>query len=217
MVQNARWIARAVEIPVVCDADTGYGNALNVARTVEEYESAGAAAIHLEDQVFPKRCGFLEGKQVIPLDEMLPKLRAACDARSDPDFVIIGRTDALQPHGWDEAERRARAYAEAGADLVFVDGIRTLADLDRYAERLSDLPRVYNGELVPAAQVAERGFKLMIHTATLGVAFRAMRDAMAELARNGALAAGQDPRLFAEMVELLGVPEQLERAAKYER
>ena len=217
MAQNARWIARAVGIPVVCDADTGYGNALNVARTVEEFESAGAAAIHLEDQVFPKRCGFMEGKQVIPLEEMLPKLRAACDARGDPDFVIIGRTDALQPHGWDEACRRARAYAEAGADLVFVDGIRTLADLDRYAESLSDLPCVYNGELVPAAQVAERGFKLMIHTATLGAAFRAMRDAMAELASTGALAAGQDPRVFAEMLELLGVPEQLERAAKYER
>ncbi len=133
MVSNARSIARAVENPAICDADTGYGNALNVTRTVREYEDAGAAAIHIEDQVWPKRCGFLEGKEVIALEDMVPKLRAACDARRDPDFVIIARTDALQPHGWDEAERRARAYFEAGADLVFVDGIRTLEDLDTYA------------------------------------------------------------------------------------
>ncbi len=217
MVSNARSIARAVEIPAICDADTGYGNALNVTRTVREYEDAGAAAIHIEDQVWPKRCGFLEGKEVIALEDMVPKLRAACDARRDPDFVIIARTDALQPHGWDEAERRARAYFEAGADLVFVDGIRTLEDLDTYAERLADLPRLYNGQLVPVDEVAERGFRLMIHTGTLGAAFRAVRDAMAELRRSGEIREGQDPRLFADMIELLGVSQALALAAKYER
>ncbi len=217
MVSNARSIARAVEIPAICDADTGYGNALNVTRTVREYEDAGAAAIHIEDQVWPKRCGFLEGKEVIALEDMVPKLRAACDARRDPDFVIIARTDALQPHGWDEAERRARAYFEAGADLVFVDGIRTLDDLDTYAERLADLPRLYNGQLVPVDEVAERGFRLMIHIGTLGAAFRAVRDALAELRRSGEIREGQDPRVFADMIELLGVSEALALAAKYER
>ena len=217
MVSNARSIARAVEIPVICDADTGYGNTLNVTRTVREYEDAGAAAIHIEDQVWAKRCGFLEGKEVIALEDMVPKLRAACDARRDPDFVIIARTDALQPHGWDEAERRARAYFEAGADLVFVDGIRTVEDLDTYAERLADLPRLYNGQLIPVDEVAERGFRLMIHIGTLGAAFRAVRDALAELRRSGEIREGQDPRVFADMIELLGVSEALALAAKYER
>ncbi len=149
MLANLRPLAGAVDVPVVADADTGYGNEINVARTIREYEDAGAAGLHIEDQVWPKRCGFLEGKQVIPAEQMIPKLRAACDARRDPDFVIIARTDALQPHGWDEAERRARAYAEAGADLVFVDGIASRHDLDEYARRLADLPRLYNGALVP--------------------------------------------------------------------
>jgi 2-methylisocitrate lyase-like PEP mutase family enzyme len=138
MAANARWISKAVEIPVICDADTGYGNPLNVLRTVEEFEDAGAAALHIEDQIWPKRCGFLEGKQVIPLDEMVQKVRAACDGRTDPNLVIIARTDALQGEGWGGTEERARSYFEAGADLVFVDGIRTITDLDEYSRRLSD-------------------------------------------------------------------------------
>ncbi|MBW2413131.1 MAG: isocitrate lyase/PEP mutase family protein [Deltaproteobacteria bacterium] len=215
MVANARSIAGAVDIPVICDADTGYGNALNVARTVGEYESAGAAALHIEDQVWPKRCGFLQGKEVIPMDDMLPKLRAALDARADPDFVVIARTDALQPHGWDEAEKRARAYSDAGADLVFVDGIRSVADLDEYQKRLGDLACVYNGQLEPSGAIGERGFKLMIHIATLGVAYLAMRDAMRELHETGSVRAAEDPRAFGEMVSLLGAAEALERAEKY--
>src|SRR5579864_7776415 len=125
MVANVRAIAHAVDLPVICDADTGYGNPVNVWRTVREYEDAGAAARHIEDQVFPKRCGFLAGKQVIPMDEMLPKVRAACEARRDPNLVIIGRCDALAVNGWDDVERRCRVYLEAGADLIFVDGIKT--------------------------------------------------------------------------------------------
>src|SRR6516162_848293 len=129
MVQNVRAIAHAVNVPVICDADTGYGNPLNVRRTVREYEEAGAAALHIEDQVWPKKCGFLAGKQVIPLEDMVPKVRAACDARSDPALVIIARSDALAVNGWDDVVRRCRAYHAAGADLLFVDGIRTLEDL----------------------------------------------------------------------------------------
>jgi 2-methylisocitrate lyase-like PEP mutase family enzyme len=216
MVENARSIARAVSVPVVSDADTGYGNPINVVRTVHEFESAGVAAIHIEDQVWPKRCGFLEGKQVIPLEEMVPKVRAACAERSDPDFVVIARTDALQSNGWDDAERRARAYRDAGADLVFVDGIRTLEDLETYAQRLGDLPLVYNGQLLPAGELEERGFALNLHMGAFGAAFRAVRDALHELRSSGRVAGGEDPRLFAELIALLGVPEVLELGRRYE-
>ncbi len=216
MVDNVRTLARSVRIPLICDADTGYGTALNVIRTVHAYEDAGAAALHLEDQVWPKRCGFLEGKQVIPLDQVLPKLRAACGERRDPDLVIIGRTDALEPEGWDSVERRARAFMEAGVDLVFVDGIRTLEDLDRYTERLDDLPRLYNGQLLPVREIEERGFKLMIHPATLGVVFTSVRDAFRELSESGQVSRSGSPSDFAELVRLLGVRDTLETAQKYE-
>jgi 2-methylisocitrate lyase-like PEP mutase family enzyme len=215
MVENVRSIARAVAIPVICDADTGYGNPINVARTVWEYEDAGAAALHIEDQVWPKRCGYLMGKEVISLEQMAEKVRAACDARRHPDLVIIARTDALQPHGWEEVERRARAYRDAGADLLFVDGIRSLEDLDTYAKRLGDLPLLYNGQLLPVAELARRGFEIMIHSGTLGVAFRAMRDAMNELHATGQIRGADDPALFGELIHLLGVQEVLERARKY--
>lgn len=216
MSENVRTLARSVAVPVICDADTGYGNALNAARTVREYEDAGAAALHLEDQAWPKRCGFLAGKQVIPLAQMLPKLRAALDARRDPDLVLIARTDALQPEGWDEAERRARAFVEAGADLVFVDGIRSLQELDTYAERLADLPRLYNGQLLPPAEIEARGFRVMIHTATLAVAFEAMRRALRELRETGRVPGAEDPRTFADLLGVLGVAEALEQGRRYE-
>jgi 2-methylisocitrate lyase-like PEP mutase family enzyme len=215
MVENVRILARCVEIPIVCDADTGYGNPLNVMRTVREYERAGAAALHIEDQVWPKRCGFLEGKAVVPLEDMVSKVRAACDARGDSDLVIIARTDALEPEGWESAEGRARSYRDAGADLVFVDGIRSLRDLDAYSERLADLPRLYNGQLVPAREIEQRGFRLMIHTGTLAIAFRAVRDAMTELRGSGAIRGAADPQTFGELVALLGVGTALETEKKY--
>jgi 2-methylisocitrate lyase-like PEP mutase family enzyme len=215
MTQNAQIIAGAVSVPVICDADTGYGNPLNVIRTVEAFEDVGAAALHIEDQVWPKRCGFLGGKAVVPSEEMIPKVRAAVEARRDPDFVVIARTDALQPEGWDAVETRARAYRDAGADLIFVDGVRSVEDLDTYARRLGDLPCVYNGQLETPERIAERGFRLQIHIGTLPVAFRAMRDALAELRASGAVDADWDAD-FDAMVEFLGVPEALERARKYE-
>jgi 2-methylisocitrate lyase-like PEP mutase family enzyme len=215
MVENVRTIAGAVELPVICDADTGYGNPLNVMRTVESYERAGAAALHIEDQVWPKRCGFLAGKQVIDAAQMEQKVRAACDARDDPQLVIIARTDALEPEGWDAAEARARRYRDAGADLVFVDGIRTLDDLDEYARRLDDLPRLYNGQLASADEVESRGFRVMIHPGTLAAVYRALRDAMLELRETGRLGADDDPTLFVELIRTLGVPEALERSSRY--
>ena len=136
MAGNVARIVEASGLPVIADADTGYGNPLNVQRTVKAYERAGAAALHLEDQVFPKKCGFFEGKRVIPAAEHVQKIKAACDAHASDEFVIIARTDALAVTGWDDVVDRVHAYREAGADVVFVDGIRTRADLDAYIDRV---------------------------------------------------------------------------------
>lgn len=215
MVQNVRAIAHAVNLPVICDADTGYGNPLNVWRTVREYEEAGAAALHIEDQVWPKKCGFLAGKQVIPMEDMVGKVRAACDARRDPAFVIIARTDALAVNGWDDVVRRGRAYRAAGADLIFVDGIRTLDDLKTYTARLGDLPLLYNGALLPVAELARFGFKLTIHISSLMAAYVNFRDALRQLKATGVMDVPFDRHLFEELTELMGVPAAEALAAKY--
>ena len=215
MVENVRTIARSVQIPVICDADTGYGNPVNVWRTVNEYERAGAAALHIEDQVWPKRCGFLAGKQVIPQDEMVPKVRAACDARRNPDTVIIARTDALAVNGWDDVVRRATAYREAGADLIFVDGIRTLDDLHNYAGRLKNLPLLYNGQLLPVAELARHGFKLTIYSGTLLHYYQSARNALSELKQTGALKPVAQDNAFRELIDLLGVDEMDALGKKY--
>ena len=214
MVANARYIANAVAVPVIADADTGYGNAINVWRTVREYEQAGVAAIHIEDQSFPKKCGFFEGKQVIPVDEMVGKLRAALDARSDSDFVIIARCDAYAVNGWEDTVARCRAYADAGADMVFVDGIRTIEDLKAYASDLSDLPRLYNGDLLPTQEVAAMGYQVMICGSTIWLVYKAVRDAFDELREVGKV----DPARYAsrdDVANLLGLPEVYRMERKY--
>ena len=131
MVENARRISNAVEIPVIADADTGYGNHLNVIRMVEEYEKAGVAAFHIEDQVSPKRCGHMEGKKVIPTEEMVPKIRAAIASRKDKDLVLIARTDAIAAEGFDAAIRRGNTYREEGADVIFVEAPTTIEQLEK--------------------------------------------------------------------------------------
>jgi 2-methylisocitrate lyase-like PEP mutase family enzyme len=215
MVDNVRAISRAVDAPVICDADTGYGNPLNVWRTVREFEDAGASALHIEDQVFPKRCGFLEGKQVIPIETMTHKVRAACDARRDPNLVIIARTDALQTGGWDDVERRARAYRTSGADLVFVDGIKSVDDLKRYAEKLGDLPLVYNGDLIPIDELKKYPFKIAIHIGTMLTVFDAIRTTMTELRRTGRLSIGTGSGVFEDFIRLMGVDEFAALEKKY--
>jgi 2-methylisocitrate lyase-like PEP mutase family enzyme len=217
MLEAVRAVAGAVDIPAVCDADTGYGGVLNVQRTVREYERAGAAGLHIEDQVWPKRCGFFEGKQVVAGEEMCAKVRAACDARRDPAFVIIARTDALAPHGWEEAERRARAYRAAGADLVFVDGIRGAKDLDEYMRRLGDLPLVYNGTQGDASELARRGVRLQLHPGSFAALVRAARDAMRALAQGQSPAGETDFAALAELLDVLGVDDALKRVQRYER
>ncbi|MCS7207592.1 MAG: isocitrate lyase/PEP mutase family protein [Dehalococcoidia bacterium] len=215
MVQNARYIAAAVRTPVLCDADTGYGNPINVWRTVREYEDAGVAGIHLEDQVFPKKCGFFEGKQVVPLEEHVQKIRAALDARRDKDFVIIARTDALAVHGWEETIRRCRAYRAAGADLVFVDGIRTQEDLETYARALPDIPKLYNGMLRPVKEVERMGFKIMIAGATIGVIYRALKDAFTHLKRKGTVDTPWMDIIRTEVADVLGLPQIYEMERRY--
>jgi 2-methylisocitrate lyase-like PEP mutase family enzyme len=216
MLQNVRAIAHAVKVPVICDADTGYGNPINVWRTVREYEEAGAAALHLEDQVWPKKCGFLGGKQVIPMEQMVPKVRAACDARRDRNFVIIARTDALAVNGWDDVVTRARAYREVGADLIFVDGIRTVDDIKQYASKLGDLPLLYNGGLLPVKELAAYGFKVTIHTSSLMASYVHFRDAMRELKETGSIKIPGEGKVFGELIKLMGVPEVEALAKKYQ-
>ncbi len=134
MVQNATRINTTIGVPLIADADTGYGNELNVVRTIREYERAGVAAIHMEDQEFPKKCGHLDNKKVIPADAYIAKIRAAADARSDPDFIIIARTDARAVIGFDEAIARANAALEAGADIAFVEAPQTLDEVKAVPE-----------------------------------------------------------------------------------
>src|SRR5262250_1789703 len=147
MPLNARYIAGAVTVPVIADADNGYGNAINVIRTVREYVATGIAGVHIEDQAIPKRCGHVAGRQVIPLDEAVGKYRAAARARdeADPDFVLIARTDARGAHGGslDEAIRRANAYLEAGADMAFVEGPTSLDEVRRICKEVHG-PVFYN-------------------------------------------------------------------------
>ncbi len=223
MAQNLRHICRATNLPVVADADTGYGNIINVRRTVREYERAGVAGFHIEDQVFPKKCGFMEGKEVIPMAEHVQKVKAALDARTDPDTVIIARTDALAPNGWEDALARARAYREAGADLVFVDGIRTLEELDIYSKELAlqGIPCLYNGGLVTAEEAQRKGFKIQILAGlALAAVFKSATAAMQELNASGTtrqtVAQFGPPGEGETVNDILGVPEVYELEQRYD-
>ena len=187
MVSNAKYIAGAVDIPVICDADTGYGNPLNVQRTIREYEGAGVAGVHIEDQLFPKKCGFFAGKQVIRQEEAVQKIKAALDARVDPDFVIIARCDAYAVTGWEDTIERCNSYMEAGADLVFVDGIKSQDDIANYSRDMADLPRMYNGDLANTKQMDDLGYKIMICGSTIWLIYKQLKDAFTELMEEGAV------------------------------
>lgn len=223
MAQNLRHICRATELPVVADADTGYGNIINVRRTVREYERAGVAGFHIEDQVFPKKCGFMEGKAVIPLEEHAQKIRAALDARSNPDTIIIARTDALAPNGWEDALTRARAYHSVGADLIFVDGIRTLDELNIYSKELAlkGIPCLYNGGLVTAEEAQSKGFKIQILAGlSLAAVFKSATAAMQELNSSGTtrqtIAQYEQPLEGETVNDILGVPAVYELEQRYD-
>lgn len=224
MVDNVRRIVDAVERPVIADADTGYGNAINVVRTVRAYEQAGVAGLHLEDQVMPKKCGHMSGKAVIPAAEMAGKIRAAADARRDPDLVLIARTDAAAVHGLDEAISRARAFAEAGADVLFVEAPTSEDDIVRVATELSGVaPLVFNwaegGRTPPLSleRIAELGFSLVIYPiATLLAATAGVRSVLATIKRDGTpLAAMDGLPTFDAFTDLIGLPEVRELEERY--
>jgi 2,3-dimethylmalate lyase len=168
MVTQAHNLANATSLPVIADADTGYGNAINVVRTVKEFEAAGVAAIHLEDQVTPKRCGHFEGKQVVSENEMIGKLKAAVDSRHDSDFVIIARTDARAVLGLEPAIDRANAYVEAGADVIFFEAPQSLQELETIVRSI-DAPLLVNMDegtktpLLKFGQLEDMGFKIVIY------------------------------------------------------
>lgn len=214
MLENARIISSSVDIPLICDADTGYGNPLNVIRTIREYERAGVAALHLEDQQWPKRCGYMAGKAVIPSAEMIQKLRAALDTRRD-GLLIIARTDALQAHGWNEVEDRARAYRDEGADLVFVDGIGS-SDLEEYARRLGDLPLVFNNvPLVGMQSLIDLPFSLVLHPGSLMALLIAVHQAMEDLMNTGEVPLAQSADAFSLALKALNAQRYFELAEHY--
>jgi carboxyvinyl-carboxyphosphonate phosphorylmutase len=190
-VDNARRITRAVSVPVLVDADTGYGNPLNVWRTVRDLESLGAAGIFLEDQIWPKRCGHMMGKDVISKDEYLPKLKAAVEARKSKDFIIVARTDARAPIGLEEAIERGKAYKKAGADVIFVEAPRSVEELKKVADEI-DAPLVANmiedgvTPTLPAKELLKLGYRIAVFPlSTLYSATYAMREVLTELKKTG--------------------------------
>jgi 2,3-dimethylmalate lyase len=224
MVDNARRIVSAVDVPVIADADTGYGNAINVVRTVQLYEQAGVAGIQLEDQVMPKKCGHMSGKALIGADEMVGKIRAAVEARTDPDLVIIARTDAVAVQGLDEALQRARAFAEAGADLLFVEAPTSEEDIARVAKELAGVaPLVFNwaegGRTPPLSldRIAELGFSLVIYPiGTLLAATAGIRSLLATLKSEGTpVSALTAVPTFEEFTDLIGLPEVQELEQRF--
>jgi 2-methylisocitrate lyase-like PEP mutase family enzyme len=215
VVQQAARIVAATRLPVVVDADTGYGNPLNVMRTVAELERVGVAAIQLEDQVTPKRCGHFSGKEVIPTEEMVQKLHAAREARSDPALVLIGRTDAAAVLGFDEAIARGRAYAAAGADVLFVEAPRTVEELRRIPRELPDVPHIVNvvvggvTPVLPRGELEALGFRLILYAGlALQASALAVRTALRHLAEHGDTRAIADHILgFAERQQAVSLPE----------
>ena len=222
MVHRATLLVDASEVPVICDADTGYGNALNVIRTVREYERAGVAGIHIEDQEMPKRCGHFFGKSLIDTEEMCGKLKAALDARQDEDFVIIARTDARTAIGFEEALERAHAYAEAGVDVIFFESPRSIEELAE-VPRVIDKPVLANmvetglTPLISAQELEDLGYNLVIFAGSLA-RFLAQQaeEFLINLKETGTTEAYIDRiNSFQEQNELLELPKFEELAKKY--
>jgi len=192
ILESARNIAGVTSLPVICDVDTGYGNALNVTRTIREFESAGIAGIQMEDQVIPKKCGHIEGKQLVSKNEMVQKIRAAVDSRRDPNFVVIARTDAVAVEGLDSAISRGLAYKEAGADIIFVEAPRSVEDMRRVTSAIPGLHMANMVEkggktpILPLAQLQELGFNFVIYPgSTWMAAIKSIQEVLAVLKEDG--------------------------------
>jgi 2-methylisocitrate lyase-like PEP mutase family enzyme len=215
MVDNAMRIVDASGLPVIADADTGYGNPINVRRTIRDYERAGVAGVHIEDQSWPKRCGHLAGKRVIPTSEMVAKIRSACDARQDADFTVIARCDAIAVEGLESALERGERYREAGADMLFIEAPVGRAEVERVSKHFPGVPLLYNmaasGKTPPIAAdvLAQLGFKLAIFPNwVILAAIPAMQALLRELKTKGGIG---DIRTkvatFKEFTEIAGLPE----------
>ncbi len=221
MIDNAARIADSSGLPLIADADNGYGGVLNVRRTIQGYERAGVAAVHLEDQVIPKRCGHLAGKQLVPVEEMTAKIRAAADARTDRDFVLIARTDAIAVEGFDAALERAARYREAGADVLFIEA-PSKEQLPRIAPRLK-APLLYNmatsgkTPFLGKEEIERLGFKIIIYPNWIMLAaIKAASQVLATLKETGTIAGiARDVPSFKEFFDLLGMAEVQDLEARY--
>jgi methylisocitrate lyase len=210
MVRTVKYIVDAVDIPVIVDIDTGYGEALNVMRAVREFEAVGAAGIQLEDQVLPKKCGHLSGKALIPPEEMAKKIKAAVEARRNPDFVIIARTDAVGVTGFEDAVERAKLYLEVGADVIFPEALRTEEEFREFAKRvkaplLANMTEFGVSPLIPAKRLEEYGYKFVIFPVTaLRVAMYAIREVFKTIMEEGTQVSWLDKMLTRkELYELI--------------
>jgi 2-methylisocitrate lyase-like PEP mutase family enzyme len=223
MVDNAARVVDACGVPLVADADTGYGNAMNVRRTIREYERVGVAGVHIEDQAWPKRCGHLAGKRVIPIAEMETKLKAALDSRRDGDFQIIARTDAIAVEGFEAALERGERYRACGVDMLFIEAPTSLAQLEAISARFKGVPLLYNmagsGKTpdLDNASMARLGFRLAIFPNWLiCAAIPAMRRMLRELKTKGSVAGiRQEVATFKELTEIAGLPEVQELEDRY--
>lgn len=223
MIDNASRIVDASELPVIADADTGYGNPINTLRTIRDYEKSGVAGVHIEDQAWPKRCGHLAGKRVIPAEEMVAKIKAACDARRDKDFVIIARCDAIAVEGLNAALDRGERYREAGADVLFIEAPVGREQVEIVSKRFKGVPLLYNmaasGKTpdLPADELGKLGFKLAIYPNwVILAAIPAMQNALRELKKSGSIAGLRDKvATFKQFTEIAGLPEIQKLEEKY--
>ena len=219
MADAARRMASRLSIPVIADGDTGHGDLHNVLRCVDEFEGAGVAGMILEDQVFPKRCGHFEGKQVIPTEDMVRKFKAAVRARSDPDFVLVARTDAREPLGLDDAIDRINRYCEAGADVAFVEAPRSREEIEAIAARVPH-PKLINmlafgkTPILPAGELEAMGYRIVVAPiASVLLAVRSMEELARVFLRDGHTESLRDRMAsFEEVKEILGVKRYLDLA-----
>ena len=222
MIANAASITDILDVPLIADADTGYGGILNVRRTVRQYERAGVAAIHIEDQEIPKRCGHLDDKKVISTEDMVQKIRAAVDSRTDDDFTIIVRTDSIAVTGWEDAMVRCEEYIKAGADALFVEALRTPEEVEQVGKNIS-VPLLYNfvesgkSPLLSAADLEKFGFKIVIYPASALLAVtRVVEKIMAQLKETGTTAHLIDDMVSLEACfEVVGLSEMLAEDAQF--
>ena len=222
MVANAAALADILDVPLIADADTGYGGVLNVRRTVRQYERAGVAAIHIEDQEMPKRCGHLDDKKVVSTEDMVQKIQAAVDARTDDDFTIIVRTDSIAVTGWDDAMHRCKEYVKAGADALFVEALRTPEEVEWVGQNL-DIPLLFNfvesgkSPLLSASELERFGFKIVIYPASALLSVtHVVEQVMAQLKEKGTTAHLMDSMVsLQDCFEVMGLSSMLAEDAQF--